>query len=63
MKMAGHLGNRLVTVKSLRVVRSDPDKGILIVRGAVPGNEGALVKVRRSPRGKALRPSSGQAKR
>ena len=55
MKMAGHMGTKQVTVKSLRVVRSDPGKGILIVRGAVPGNEGALVKVRRSPRGKARR--------
>ncbi len=55
MKMAGHMGAKQVTVKSLKVVRSDPGKGILIVRGAVPGNEGALVKVRRSPRGKARR--------
>ncbi len=55
MKMAGHMGTKQVTVKSLKVVRSDPGKGILIVRGAVPGNEGALVKVRRSPRGKARR--------
>lgn len=52
-KMAGHMGTNQVTVKSLKVVRSDAAKGILIVRGAVPGNEGALVKVRRSPRGKA----------
>ena len=52
-KMAGHMGTNQVTVKSLKVVRSDAAKGILIVRGAVPGNEGALVKVRLSPRGKA----------
>ena len=55
MKMAGHMGTRQVTVKSLKIVRSDPAKGILMVRGAVPGNEGALVKVRLSPRGKARR--------
>lgn len=55
MKMAGHMGTRQVTVKSLKVVRVDADKGILMVRGAVPGNEGALVKVRLSPRGKARR--------
>ena len=30
-----------------------PGRGIIIVRGAVPGNEGVLVKVRKSPRGKA----------
>jgi large subunit ribosomal protein L3 len=52
-KMAGHMGTTQVTVKNLKVVRSDSARGILIVRGAVPGNEGALLKVRRSPRGKA----------
>ncbi len=53
MKMAGHMGTMQVTVKSLKVVRSDPERGILMIRGAVPGNEGILVKIRRSPRGKA----------
>ena len=52
-KMAGHMGTNQVTVKSLKVVRSDAAKGYLMVRGAVPGNEGALVKVRLSPRSKA----------
>src|SRR2546427_2047625 len=55
MKMAGHMGTGQVTVKNLKVVRVDSDKGILMVRGAVPGNEGVLLKVRRSPRGKAGR--------
>jgi len=55
MKMAGHMGTGSATVKSLKVVRADPARAILMVRGAVPGNEGALVKVRRSPRGKARR--------
>lgn len=55
LKMAGHMGTTQVTVKSLRVVRCEPEKGILMVQGAVPGNEGALLKVRRSPRGKAKR--------
>ena len=53
LKMAGHMGTNQATVKNLKVVRSDPAKGILMVRGAVPGNEGILLKVRRSPRGKA----------
>jgi len=55
MKMAGHMGTGQATVKNLKVVRSDAAKGILMVRGAVPGNEGVLLKVRRSPRGKAKR--------
>lgn len=55
LKMAGHMGTGQVTVKNLKVVRSDPERGILMVRGAVPGNEGVLLKVRRSPRGKVRR--------
>jgi large subunit ribosomal protein L3 len=55
MKMAGHMGTGLATVKNLRVVRTDPERGVLFVRGAVPGNEGILLRVRRSPRGKAKR--------
>ena len=50
-KMAGHMGTTQVTVKNLRVVQSDTARGILMVRGAVPGNEGALLRVRRARRG------------
>ena len=53
MKMAGHMGTNQVTVKNLKVVRSDKDRGILLVRGAVPGNEGVLLKVRHSTHGRA----------
>ena len=49
LKMAGHMGTGEATVKNLKVVRVDADKGVLFVRGAVPGNEGIVVRVRRSP--------------
>ena len=51
-RMPGHMGTGQATVKNLKVVRADAGKGILMVKGAVPGNEGTLVKIRRS-RGKA----------
>lgn len=53
MRMAGHMGTGQATAKSLRVVRADADRGVLFVRGPVPGNNGIVVKVRRSPRSKA----------
>ena len=62
IKMAGHMGTGQITVKNLKVVRSDSKKGILMVRGAVPGNEGILVKVRKSRHGRAIRPGAGRAK-
>ncbi len=48
-RMAGHMGTGEATIKNLKVVRVDADKGVLLVRGAVPGNEGIVVRVRRSP--------------
>ena len=47
-RMPGHMGTGQATVKNLKVVRADAGKGILMVKGAVPGNEGTLVKIRRS---------------
>lgn len=48
MKMGGHMGHRRVTVLNLEVVDADPEKGILLVRGAVPGPNGGLVMIRSS---------------
>ncbi len=45
-KMAGHMGDRRVTVLNLRVVSTDADEGLIMVRGAVPGAEGGWVRVR-----------------
>jgi len=45
-RMAGRMGGERVTVKNLKVLQVDKDKGILVISGAVPGRRGALVKVR-----------------
>lgn len=45
-KMAGQLGNEQVTVQSLEVVRVDADRGLLLIRGAVPGAKGGDVVVK-----------------
>lgn len=44
--MYGRMGNERVTVKNLEVVRVDPEKNLLLVRGAVPGHQGGVVRVR-----------------
>ena len=46
MRMAGQMGNQRVTVLNLEVIQSDPERGLLLVRGAVPGPNGGLVMVR-----------------
>ncbi|MCA3246607.1 MAG: 50S ribosomal protein L3 [Azospirillum sp.] len=44
-KMAGHMGTDRATVQSLKVVATDTDKGLLMVKGAVPGQAGHWVLV------------------
>jgi len=46
MRMAGQMGNERVTVLNLEVVRADAERNLLLLRGAIPGPEGALVMVR-----------------
>ena len=45
-KMAGHLGQEAVTTLNLTVFRVDAERGLIMVRGAVPGAEGSWVKIR-----------------
>ncbi|MEZ5907794.1 MAG: 50S ribosomal protein L3 [Hyphomicrobiaceae bacterium] len=45
-KMAGHMGAVRVTTQNLEVVGTDVDRGLVLVRGAVPGNKGGWVLVR-----------------
>ena len=45
-KMAGHMGTDRVTTQNLRVVRTDPERGLILVEGAVPGHAGGWIAVR-----------------
>ncbi len=44
-KMAGHLGNARITVQNLKVVGTDAERGLILIRGAVPGPIGIYVRV------------------
>jgi large subunit ribosomal protein L3 len=46
IKMAGHYGNEKVTVLNLKVVGVQPEKNLLLVRGAVPGAKNSIVFIR-----------------
>ncbi len=45
-KMAGHMGDERVTTQNLRVVKTDVDRGLIMVQGAVPGSKGGWILVR-----------------
>ncbi|MDQ2935434.1 MAG: 50S ribosomal protein L3 [Chloroflexota bacterium] len=47
-RMAGHMGDERVTVKKLKVVRVDPDRNLILVRGAVPGARNGLLLVQKA---------------
>ena len=48
MPMAGQMGNERVTVLNLEVVQADPERNLLLLKGAIPGPSGSLVMVRSS---------------
>jgi large subunit ribosomal protein L3 len=45
-RMAGHMGAKQVTMRNLRVLRSNPDRGVILIEGPVPGPPGGLVRIR-----------------
>jgi len=47
-RMAGRAGGERVTVRGLQVVKVDPERNLLLVRGAVPGPRGGLVTIRKT---------------
>jgi large subunit ribosomal protein L3 len=48
MKMAGHMGDETVTIKKVRVVRTDPERNLLLVAGSLPGARGSLILVKKA---------------
>jgi large subunit ribosomal protein L3 len=48
LKMAGHMGDERVTIKKVRVVRTDTDRNLLLVKGSLPGARGGLILVKKA---------------
>lgn len=51
LRAPGHMGNERVTIQNLEIVKVDPEKNLLVVRGCVPGPTGGLVVVKKSVKG------------
>ena len=52
LKMAGHMGNARVTVRNLEVVSTDPERNLLMLKGAVPGARNSLLIIQKTGRGR-----------
>ena len=65
-KMAGHMGQTRVTTQNLTVVRTDADRGLIMIKGAVPGSKGSWCLVRDAVKAdlptSAPRPAAGRVK-
>ncbi len=44
-KMAGHMGDTRVTTQNLEIVSTDDDRGLILIRGSVPGSKGSFVMI------------------
>lgn len=45
MKMPGRMGNEQTTVKNLQIVHLDPERNQILIKGAIPGRRGSMVKI------------------
>lgn len=52
LRMAGHMGDQRATVRNLEVFQADPERNLLLVKGAVPGARNGLLLIKKSRRGK-----------
>ena len=48
MRMGGHMGDKQITVRNLKVIRVDADNNLLLVEGSVPGGPNAIVVIRKA---------------
>jgi large subunit ribosomal protein L3 len=51
-RMAGRMGNDRVTVRNLQIFKAEPEKNLLLVKGAVPGVKNAVLLIKKSSKGK-----------
>jgi len=54
--MAGHLGNERASTLNLEILRVDPERNVLLVKGAVPGSENGRVIVSTAAKGQPVAP-------
>ena len=46
--MAGHMGDDRVTVKKVRIVRTDPERNLILVNGSLPGSRNSVILVQKA---------------
>jgi large subunit ribosomal protein L3 len=62
VRMAGQYGSKKVTTLNLEVVEGDPERGLILIKGSVPGANGGLVMVRNAVKGPDVGPYEPKSK-
>ncbi len=55
MRMGGHMGDKRITVRNLKVIRVDTENNLLLIEGSVPGGPNAVVVIRKAIAAKPMR--------
>ena len=55
MRMGGHMGDKQITTRNLKVLRVDPENNLLLVEGSVPGGPNAVVVIRKAVAAKTIK--------
>ncbi len=55
MRMGGHMGNKQITTRNLKVIRVDAENNLLLLEGSVPGGPNAIVVIRKAIAAKPIR--------
>jgi large subunit ribosomal protein L3 len=45
-KLAGHMGDKRITVQNLEIVKTDNEEGLIFIKGAIPGSESSYVLIK-----------------
>ena len=61
-KMAGHMGAKQISVQNLQVVATDTERGLILVKGAVPGAKGGYIKLSDAKKKPVFDPAAEVAK-
>lgn len=54
-KLPGRLGGERVTIQNLKVVKVDPERNLMLVKGSVPGRRGSLLIIREAVKSRAAK--------
>jgi large subunit ribosomal protein L3 len=55
MRMGGHMGDKQITTRNLKVLRVDPENNLLLLEGSVPGGPNAVVVIRKAVAAKTIK--------